>query len=100
LRILVMGNISNNTAGDGGETQLSYGLVSAGVPAANGAKAGTQVGAAFANTISTAAGTSQFACEYFIQVAIGAPIWIDLLYGAVTGGTATLSNLQVIIEEY
>ena len=102
LRVEIMCDGANNTAADGIQCQLSYGTGAA--PAANAAKTGTQVGASPQQVNSSLAGSvsavGQITVEWVLDLLVGTQYWFDLMYGAVTGGTATLSQLAVIIEEY
>ncbi|MEM3845775.1 MAG: hypothetical protein QXU98_08740 [Candidatus Parvarchaeota archaeon] len=99
LLILIFGEASNNTAGDGATVQLSYGT---GVAPSNGASAtGTAVGSKISITSNAANQTVPFALGYILTgLAIGTNYWFDLQVAAVTGGTASVSNLTVLIIEF
>ncbi|MEM3846417.1 MAG: hypothetical protein QXV17_09625 [Candidatus Micrarchaeaceae archaeon] len=98
LLVIVTGEAANNTAGDGATVQLSYGT---GTAPSNGAAAtGTAVGSKISVTSNAASQTVPFALAYVISnLAVGNSFWFDLQVAAVTGGTASVSNLTVLIIE-
>jgi hypothetical protein len=99
VKIIIAGEASNNTLNDGFTVNAAYGT---GAAPANGAAAiGTVVG----NTVtSTALAASELKPFTIIAVVtgltVGTAIWVDLQLAAVTGGTASVSNLSVIVEEF
>ncbi|MEM0241251.1 MAG: hypothetical protein QXP29_07310 [Candidatus Nezhaarchaeales archaeon] len=98
LLVIVTGEAANNTAGDGATVQLSYGT---GTAPSNGAAAtGTAVGSKISVTSNAASQTVPFSLAYVISnLAVGNSFWFDLQVAAVTGGTASVSNLTVLIIE-
>ncbi|MEM3845051.1 MAG: hypothetical protein QXU98_05060 [Candidatus Parvarchaeota archaeon] len=98
LLVIVTGEAANNTAGDGATVQLSYGT---GTAPSNGAAAtGTAVGSLLTVTSNAASQTVPFSLAYVISnLAVGNSFWFDLQVAAVTGGTASVSNLTVLIIE-
>ncbi|MEM3844947.1 MAG: hypothetical protein QXU98_04525 [Candidatus Parvarchaeota archaeon] len=99
LLVIVVGEASNNTAGDGATVQLSYGT---GSSPSNGASAtGTAVGSKISITSNAASQTVPFSLGYVLTgLTIGTSYWFDLQVAAVTGGTASVSNLTVLIIEF
>jgi len=99
VKIIIAGEASNNTAGDGFTVNAAYGT---GAAPANGAAAtGTVVG----NSVSGASAAANALLPFSIVAVItgltvGTAIWVDLQLAAVTGGTASLNNLSVIVEEF
>lgn len=99
LRVTVQATLANSVAGDGGQIQLEYGT---GATPANGAPlTGTPAGGAAQATSATAGSTSTLTLEAIILgLAVNQAVWLDLAYAAVTGGSFSLSNLTVLIEEF
>jgi len=99
VKIIIAGEASNNTASDGFSISAAYGT---GAAPANGAAAtGTVVG----NSVSGASAAANALLPFSIVAVItgltvGTAIWLDMQLSAVTGGTASLSNLSVIVEEF
>jgi hypothetical protein len=99
VKIIISGEASNNTAGDGFIIYAAYGTGAA--PANGNAATGTTAG----NHVSGASAAANALLPFSIVavvtgLTVGTAIWIDLELGAVTGGTASLSNLSVIVEEF
>lgn len=96
--VLVTGIVANNTIGDGVNVQLAWGT--GGAPANGAAATGTTVGLVKHFIASTAAGQQGIALGAFISgLTNGTAIWVDLQFAAVTGGTATLKDCDVVLEE-
>lgn len=96
--VLVTGVVANSTIGDGVNVQLAWGTGSA--PANGAAATGTVVGLVKHFVASTAAGQQGIALGAFITgLTNGTAIWVDLQFAAVTGGTATLKDCDVVLEE-
>lgn len=100
LHIVITGVMTNSVASpspDGGSFRIYYGTGSA--PANGVALTGTALGAA--NSIS--GGTSliqSFSLEGWVTgLTVGTAVWIDMLEGALGGGTATFSAIDVYVEE-
>ncbi|MDE2472659.1 MAG: hypothetical protein KGL35_29025 [Bradyrhizobium sp.] len=88
----------NNTASDGWETQVFYGTGTAPI---NGApSAGTPITGAV-GSIGDPANVQHSISHIGLAVGLtqGTSYWFDLMQNAVTGGTATLSNLTCIAIE-
>lgn len=104
-RVLVIfnGKFSNDTSGDGYGYGLKYGIGAA--PINGAALTGTNVGGPacgdFGGIVATG-GIGQMGS--FIGVltglTVGTPYWIDLAMAAVTGGTASVTKVQLIAIEF
>jgi hypothetical protein len=96
IKITLASTGVNSTAGDGFSAKLAYGTGTA--PANGAALSGTAVG----NTVAVSAGT---VAEGFALIAlvsgltVNTAIWIDIQLAAVTGGTASISNIVCVVEE-
>ncbi|MEM3845588.1 MAG: hypothetical protein QXU98_07805 [Candidatus Parvarchaeota archaeon] len=99
LLIIVTGEAANNTAGDGATVQLSYGT---GSSPSNGASAtGTAIGSKISVTSNAASQTVPVTLGYVLTgLTVGTSYWFDLQVAAITGGTASVSNLTVLIIEF
>jgi len=99
VKIIITGEASNNTAGDGFTVNAAYGT---GAAPANGAAAtGTVVGNSVSGASAAANALFHFSIVAVVTgLTVGTPIWIDLQLAAVTGGAASISNLSVIVEEF
>ena len=97
LLIIVTGEVNNNTADDGAQVKLVYGT---GTAPANGAAAtGTAISPAYTVTVSLASQNFPFTLISTVNLTVGTQYWFDLQFAAVTGGTASLSNITVTIIE-
>lgn len=99
VKVFISGEVNNDTAGDGVFLQAAYGT---GTPPANGSAAtGTVVGKSKL-LLSSAAGQQQsFALITVVTgLTVGTQIWVDLQFQAVTGGTASVVNLMILLEEF
>jgi hypothetical protein len=98
LKITVTGTGANSVATDGFTIQLRTGT--GGAPGNGVAAAGTVAGANLQGTSATAAALVPIALDRIVSgLTVGIQIWIDLLLAAITGGTATLTNLDVVVQE-
>lgn len=107
--LVIISGLAGNTTGNGSTMQLSYGTGAA--PAAGAALAGTQIGQAQTWTSLTGALTGQFVVHALITglavpsvlasrlQAAATPIWLDLAFNAVTGGTTTLTKVNILAME-
>lgn len=96
--ILITGMAGNSTLADGCNMQISYGTGAA--PANAAALSGTQVGAIKKMVASTAAGKQGFALAFVVTgLVAGTAYWIDLAVEAVTGGTASVYNVDIVAIE-
>jgi len=110
ILVIVSGDMSQSTTGDGGAIQISMGTGAA--PSNGGALAGTQFGSLVTMTFLTGVLTVPF-CIHALpggQVTPNytgtgkaqvtpVPLWVDLAFKAVTGGTFTLSNVTLTAFE-
>jgi hypothetical protein len=99
VKIIISGEASNNTAVDGFIVNAAYGTGAA--PANGNAATGTTIG----NSVSGASAVANALLPFSIVavvtgLTVGTAIWVDLRLAAVTGGTASVSNLSVIVEEF
>jgi hypothetical protein len=99
LKIEVKGGMTNNTAGDGAAAKLYYGTAPA--PTNGAALTGTQKGTqSQVDYFPTASKYFPFELKTVVPgLTIGTQYWFDLALLAVTGGTAGLNNLEVLITE-
>ena len=97
--VLIMFSQTSSVATDGGVVQCVWGT---GAPPSNG---GGPVGNAFGSARTFTSGTTTPTVEHglcggFIAVPTSAgPIWFDVQFKAVTGGTYTLSVVDVVAME-
>ena len=98
VRIVVSGQLSNNTLNDGATVDLRFGT---GVAPVNGAAVtGTLVGISQTMTALVAAARSGFCISGMATgLAIGTAIWVDVSLLAVTAGTATVTGVTVSLSE-
>ena len=98
VKITITGLADNNTAADGATAQISYGTGTA--PANGAAAAGTATGTLVSVLSSAASQNQAFSLVSRVSgLVVGTAIWVDLRVGAVTGGTSSVTNLTVVIEE-
>jgi hypothetical protein len=97
--IIISGNITNNTANDGGQVQIRYGT---GVAPSNGDPlSGTAAGGVvrMSNVGATASTEYPFTTNAVVTLTPGTLYWIDLSLAAITGGTSNVDELSVSIVE-
>ena len=98
VKITITAVGSNNTAGDGVQFQAAYGTGAA--PANGAAPTGTAVGSPVKSTVSAAGAVEAMAKTVVIlHLSVGTQYWIDVVQAAITGGTATLTGVDVLVEE-
>lgn len=98
IRISLNANLANSTAGDGSTIQLVYGTGTA--PANGVAAVGTAFGNTYTRTLGTANRPSDVSTIWELSgLDINTTYWFDIQLEAVTGGTASISNITGIIEE-
>jgi hypothetical protein len=97
--VQVEGQMTNQTTGDGALATLYYGT--GGAPSNQGALTGTAKGKpAKLDAVPTGAKKWPFGITTTIPaLVLNTPIWIDLALAAVTGGTANLYGLEVVVVE-
>ena len=99
IMMIVTGMIGNNTIGDGSSPQIRFGTGNG--PANAAALTGTTVGLLKNFVASTVAGRQGFMCQgYATGLTINTAIYIDLGLKAVTGGTATVFDIDVVAYEF
>ncbi len=90
--------LAQNTTADGASWQISHGTGAA--PVNGAAVTGTQDGQPKTMTYLTGVLSIPLtAIAFIIGLVVGTQIWIDLALKAVTGGTATVTTINLIIEE-
>lgn len=99
IAILIQGQIGNNTTADGATAQIVTGT---GTAPANGAAAtGTLQGQPQTWTSLTGVLTDVMHLSVVVvNLVVGTAAWIDLNLKAVTGGTASLTGLNVSVWEF
>jgi hypothetical protein len=97
FRIVITLVASNDTAGDGFSAQISYGVGAP--PAPNAPPTGSAVGTALSGASTAANQPTPITLVAIVGTSVGATIWVDVLAKAVTGGTASFSDINVYIEE-
>lgn len=102
--------IANDTSGDGSQIQISYGTGTA--PSAGGALAGTQIGQIetwtsltnlmtgflMAHAIITGLAVPSITATHATGTAV--PVWLDLAFNRVTGGTVTVTKMNILAFEF
>jgi hypothetical protein len=99
LLVQVEGQMQNSTSGDGAVAKIYYGT---GTAPSNGASlTGTQKGKpAQVDAFSSASKKWPFGLTTVITgLTVGTAYWIDLGLAAITGGTANLNNLEIVVTE-
>lgn len=97
MLIFASGDVTQNTTADGAQFQLSWGT---GAGPANGAAVtGNQIGPQPSMTFLTGVLTVPFAVQSAVNLQVGVLYWFDIALKALTGGSASLSNLGITIIE-
>lgn len=98
VKVLVTGQMANNTLGDSVTVELRTGTGAA--PANGDAPTGTARGNPQTQTAVVAAQRGGFTLAYTLSGAVlGTPIWIDVRVQAGVGGTAAISGVTVNAQE-
>lgn len=111
-RIFVMfsGSIANSTNGDGSQVQISFGTGTA--PIAGAAVTGTQIGQIQTWTSLTSLLKAPFMVQAIITglavpsvtllhgTGTPVPVWLDLAFNAVSGGTTTITVMNLLAFEF
>lgn len=99
VRITLTGSYLQNTNADGGKFQLYYGTSTA--PANAAALTGTTAGNIISWNVTTAASARHAFCLTAIVsgLTLSTAYWFDVGLAAVTGGTASIKDLTLIVEE-
>jgi hypothetical protein len=99
IMVQVEGQMQNNTGGDGAKASLYYGTGSA--PANGAALTGTQKGKpGQIDAVPTASKKWPFGISTIITgLTLNTAIWLDLALAAITGGTANLNGLEIVVTE-
>lgn len=96
--ITITGNMANDTVAYGASARMRYGTGTA--PANGDAATGTGAGSDVSFLAAAAAQRVPFAIsEYVSGLTIGTAYWFDLRLSAITGGTASLTNITVTVTE-
>jgi hypothetical protein len=97
--LMFSGTVFNPTAiADGVTIQISYGTGSA--PANAAVLQGTQVGTVQRYIASTTAGKSPFSLNAYVTGLVGGTAyWLDLAVADSAGGTATITDVNIIAIE-
>jgi hypothetical protein len=96
--VTISGQMSNDTINDGATVDLRYGTGAA--PANGAAVSGTLVGKAQTMTAKVAADRSGFTVHGVVSgLTVGTAYWFDLSLMRVTGGTATVTGINISIME-
>jgi hypothetical protein len=98
--ITICGNITNSSASDGWKYQIRHGTGTA--PTNTAAATGTADGTDVSGALGT--GTNRATMPFSISALVtgltaNTAYWIDMSLAAVTGGTATLANVNIIAIE-
>ncbi len=96
--ICMSGNIDNTTVNDGSKVQISFGTTVP-TPTLNAPLQGTQVGPIqqlSQAALPAATITPYGACWVVTGQTKNTTFWTDVAYGAITGGTAVLTQASVI----
>jgi len=99
IRMYIFGLAANDTAGDGFTVHGQYGT---GTAPANGAPlTGNLLGNIVQGTAINGGQYTPFAIGAIqTNLAVGTTYWFDLVVAAVTGGTASISFIIAIVEEF
>ncbi|HTA83602.1 MAG TPA: collagen-like protein [Bacteroidia bacterium] len=99
ILVVISAQIANSTLNDGGRIQLYYGTGTA--PANGAAVTGTAVGGTIEyGDVKTAGNFYPISTNVIITgLTTGTTYWVDLSLIALTGGTASLSNVSISIIE-
>lgn len=96
--VTICGSIANSTLADGGTVQISYGTGTA--PAGSAALTGTQIGSVQKSSAAVAANTQGFSVSAVIAgLTAGTAYWLDLAVEALTGGSVTLTQVNIAAHE-
>lgn len=107
---VIVSGLMGNTTGNGSSVQLSFGTGAA--PTAGAALTGTQIGQIETWTSLTGALTGQFVVHAIISglavpsfssarlTGSSTAVWLDLAFNAVTGGTTTLTKVNICAFEF
>jgi hypothetical protein len=99
VMIIITGMMSNGTIGSGASVQIRFGTGNG--PANAAALTGTTVGSLKNMISSTVAGKQGFACCGFLTgAALNTALYIDVGLKAVTSGTATIFDVDVVAYEF
>lgn len=98
ILVNICGDMTNSTTNDGASIQLRYGTGTA--PSNAGALTGTTIG----NSITATAATGSYNYPFCVSVIISGlsastAYWLDLSLAAITGGTASISNITINSHE-
>lgn len=97
-QLIISGDITNNTASDGANVQCRFGTGAA--PANGAALTGTTLGS-LKKWVPAAVTTQKghFVCAGIVLLNVNTTYWFDVGLAAVTGGTATIADVDVAASE-
>jgi len=99
LRIILQGILTQTTTADGTTAQISYGT--GGAPANGAAVTGTQAGQPLTMTFLTGVLAVPAALIALVTGLVpNVTYWFDIALKVVTGGSAAITTIEMIIEEY
>lgn len=94
VMVWINGVIAQSTTADGAFWHIRYGTGTA--PSNAGALVGTQIGGQQSMTFLTGLLKIPFAIQAYVTgLTLGTAVWLDLVLAAVTGGTATMTQVQL-----
>jgi hypothetical protein len=99
VMVQVEGQLQNNTASDGAKATLYYGTGTA--PTNGAALTGTAKGQpGYIDNVPTASKRWPFGITTILTgLTLNTAIWLDLALAALTGGTASLTGLEIVVTE-
>ena len=98
VHVSVCGDITNSTSGDGANVQLRTGTGSA--PANAAVLTGTTRGSLVKFVAASATNKTPFCVQWTVTgLTLGTAVWIDVGVAAVTGGTATIADVDILADE-
>lgn len=100
--IVVTGDVTNSTIGDGANFQIKFGTGTAPPigTLASAAIAGTTAGSLMKFITSTIAGKVPFTLNAIVNMTVNTAYWIDISEVAVTGGTIQLGDVSMTAYEF
>ncbi len=98
VHISVCGDIANSTVADGANVQLRTGTGTA--PSNAAALTGTTRGSLVRHTSPVGGTKFPFCVQWTVTgLALSTAVWIDVGVAAVTGGTATIADVDIVADE-
>lgn len=99
IKISMQADLTNNTINDGCAMEITYGTGTA--PINGAAQTGTVVGnyCKMSTDIAANAFVPGMCIGYVTGLNLATAIWVDAAVAAITGGTAAIQQVTVIVEE-